>query len=69
MTTAKREGDNVIVTIPVEEVHDLRVALQPCPCKSTKSHATTRLRERFVKGLGLAVDGKKRTVRPEQGEK
>lgn len=61
MTTARREGENVIVTIPVEEVHELRVALQPCPCKSTKSHATTRLRERFVKGLGMAVDGKKKT--------
>lgn len=57
MTTARREGDKIIVTIPIEEAHSLRVALQPCPCKSTKSHATTKIRERFVRGLGIASEG------------
>lgn len=64
-STARREGDHVIVTIPIEEVHELRVALQPCPCKSTKSHATTRIRERFVRGLGMAVESKEKQ-RPRQ---
>ena len=67
--TARREGDYVILTVPIEEVHELRVALQPCPCKSTKSHATTRIRERFVRGLGMAIEGKKKTARIEQGDK
>lgn len=64
MTSARREGENVIVTIPIKEVHELRVALQPCPCKSTKSHATTQLRERFVRGLGMAVSPKKSAAAP-----
>lgn len=54
-TTARREGDNVIVTIPIKEVIALRIALQPCPCRSTKSNATRETRERFVKGLGMAA--------------
>lgn len=53
--TAIRDGDNIIVTIPVSEAQALRIALQPCPCKATKSHATAAIRDRFVRGLGMAM--------------
>jgi hypothetical protein len=61
MTTARREGGNVIVTIPLEEVQSLRVALQPCACKHPKSNATSDIRTRFVKGLGMAAEMKPKT--------
>ncbi|MEL7282132.1 MAG: hypothetical protein AAGK79_17390 [Pseudomonadota bacterium] len=34
-----REGDEVIIRIPISEVHALRVSLQECPCRAPKSHA------------------------------
>lgn len=61
-TTAKREGDNVIVTMPIDEVQALRVALQPCQCKHVKSIATAELRSAFVKGLGRAMFIKRRPM-------
>lgn len=53
--TAYRDGDKVVVTIPVDEVQGLRVALQPCPCRAPKSISTAAIRERFVRGLGMAL--------------
>ncbi|MEO9633093.1 MAG: hypothetical protein ABJG14_21955 [Sulfitobacter sp.] len=61
-TTARRDGDNIIVTIPMDEVQALRVALQPCQCKHVKSIATAELRAAFVKGLGRAMDIKRRPM-------
>ena len=55
-TTARREGDNIIITVPVAEAHALRVALQPCPCKSAKSTATTDIRARLARGIGMAIE-------------
>ncbi|MZR14244.1 hypothetical protein GQE99_14570 [Maritimibacter sp. DP07] len=56
--TYRAEGDDVIVRIPGDEVQSLRVALQPCPCKGTKSVATAAIREGFVRGLGQALFAK-----------
>lgn len=53
-----RETGDVMVRISAEEVQALRVALQPCPCKGTKSNATADIRERFVRGLGQALFAK-----------
>lgn len=61
-TTARRDGDNIIVTIPIDEVQALRVALQPCQCKHVKSIATAELRTAFVKGLGRAMFIKQRPM-------
>ena len=61
MTTARREGDNIIITVPVEEAQSLRVALQPCMCGHTKSAATAKIRARFVRGIGRAIDHRKHT--------
>lgn len=60
-TTTRREGENIIIiTVPIEEAQCLRVALQPCMCKHTKSAGTAELRARFVKGIGMAMDHSKR---------
>ncbi len=59
-TTARREGENIIITVPIEEAQCLRVALQPCMCKHTKSAGTAELRARFVKGIGMAMGNRKR---------
>lgn len=55
MTTARREGENIIITVPLDQAQSLRVALQPCPCKSTKSNKTDEIRTRFVRGIGKAM--------------
>lgn len=53
-----REGDFIIVRLPLDEVHSLRVALQPCPCKAPKSHTTAEIRKRLEKGLARAMFSK-----------
>lgn len=40
-----------VIRIPLAEVHGLRVALHPCPCKAPKSHVTTEIRDRLDKAL------------------
>lgn len=50
-----REGDFLVVRIPIEDVHSLRVALQPCPCKVTKSKATADIRKRLEQGLAKTL--------------
>lgn len=50
-----REGGEIVIRLPIEEVHGLRVALQPCPCKAAKSNATASIRERLERGLAKAV--------------
>lgn len=58
MSSARREGENIIVTIHEDEVQSLRVALQPCLCRHPKSAGTAALRARFVRGLGMALFSK-----------
>lgn len=55
-----KEDGMAVIRIPLEEVHGLRVALQPCPCRATKSNATTDIRNRLDKGLARLM-AKKRT--------
>ncbi|MCT4369090.1 hypothetical protein CLG85_001530 [Yangia mangrovi] len=55
----KIEGDMVVIRVPLAEAHSLRVALEPCPCKATKSAATASIRERIAKGLVFALAGRK----------
>lgn len=50
-----REGGDILIRVPVDEVQSLRIALQPCTCRNTKSTATAAIRNRFVKGLGQAL--------------
>lgn len=53
-----REGRYLVVRLPIEEVHGLRVALQPCPCKAPKSSATADIRQRLEQGLARALFSK-----------
>lgn len=47
----ERQGDYGVIYLPMKEVHALRVALQPCPCKAAKSNSTATIRARLEKGL------------------
>lgn len=40
-----------VIRIPLSEIHALRVALAPCPCKSAKSNSTAAIRQRLSDGL------------------
>jgi hypothetical protein len=52
-SSIKIEGDYAVIRVPLEEVHSLRVALKPCPCKSAKSISTATIRDRLAKGLAM----------------
>ena len=53
--SVKREGGFTVIRVPLEEVHSLRVALAPCPCKATKSKGSAGIRWRLAKALGKVV--------------
>lgn len=46
-----QEDGFAVIRIPLEDVHSLRVALAPCPCRAAKSTSTSTIRERLCKGL------------------
>lgn len=45
------EGDMGVIRIPLSEIHALRVALRPCPCRAPKSTSTTEIRQRLEGAL------------------
>ena len=50
-----REGDFIVIRLPLDEVQALRVALEPCPCKATKSNGTLNIRQRLSKALARVL--------------
>lgn len=50
--TVREEGDTVVIRLPKEDAHGLRVALAPCPCRAPKSIATEGIRTRLSRALG-----------------
>lgn len=46
-----REGGFIVIRIPEEDGHSLRVALEPCPCKAAKSAGTLGIRQRLSQAL------------------
>ena len=46
------EDGMAVIRIPLSEIHGLRVALAPCPCRAAKSTATADVRDRLAKALG-----------------
>lgn len=56
-----RENDMAVIRIPLDEIHGLRIALQPCPCKGIKSISTSCIRDRLDKGLAK-LQSKKRGI-------
>ena len=49
------EDNHAVIRIPLDEVHALRVALAPCPCRAVKSEATTAIRRALDKALAQAM--------------
>ncbi len=47
----RQEDGYAIIRIPLEDVHSLRVALAPCPCKAPKTIETENIRGRLAKAL------------------
>ena len=48
------EGDTVVIRIPIDRAHGLRVALNECPCVTSKSTATQGIRGALRKALAAA---------------
>jgi hypothetical protein len=46
------EGDHAVIRVPLSQVHALRVALAPCPCRAPKSNSNAEVRARLARALG-----------------
>lgn len=57
LSSVRREGDRAIITLSMDDVHALRVALAPCPCRAPKSTATAAIRESLSRALGMLQSG------------
>ena len=57
---------NVWIGVPRDLEHGLQVALAPCPCGASKSHATTELRAAFADAIkrGIAQRDQQRRTQP-----
>lgn len=53
-----KEAGYAVIRVPLPEVHSLRVALEPCGCRATKSKSTEDIRARLSKGLARLEAGK-----------
>ena len=53
--SVKRDGDAILIRIPIERAHALRVALSECPCKAPKSHATIATRAALSNAIATAL--------------
>ncbi|MBY6005396.1 hypothetical protein KUV62_15835 [Salipiger bermudensis] len=47
----REDGDTVVIRIPRDQVHSLRVALQPMRAGETVSTSTQNIRDRLDKAL------------------
>ncbi|MBS8227123.1 hypothetical protein [Vannielia litorea] len=59
-SSIKRDGEHLVIRLPIVEAHSLRVALQPCPCKGAKSASTADIRIRMSKAIAKAIFAKPR---------
>jgi hypothetical protein len=50
------EAGDVVIRVPVAELHTLRVVLAGCPCRATKAADTQALRDRLDKALARVQD-------------
>ena len=46
------EDGMAVIRLPLSQVHALRVALAPCPCRAPKSRSTNDIRQRLARSLG-----------------
>ena len=49
------EGDDLVIRIPLEDVHAYRVMLAPCPCGAVKSTATQKRRDALSTAIARAT--------------
>jgi hypothetical protein len=52
----RKDGDDAVIRIPMSEVHGLRVALEPCPCRGSKTISTANIRKRLADVLARVDD-------------
>ena len=52
------DDGHAVIRIPLDQVHGLRVALAPCPCRAVKSDATSATRSALDKALAQAMSKK-----------
>jgi hypothetical protein len=50
-----REGDELVIRMPIARAHELRVSLSPCPCRATKSTASADIRAALSQAIGRAT--------------
>lgn len=50
------EGGFVVIRIPLDDAHSFCVALDECPCRATKSTATSSIRVRIKLAIGRAIE-------------
>jgi hypothetical protein len=51
-----REGDDVVIRMPVSRAHSLRVALEPCPCPGvTRASEAVAIRVALAMAIGRAT--------------
>lgn len=55
-----RDGDYIVIRLPVSEVQSLRVALHPIRAGETTSNSTQSIRDRLDRGLARAMAPKQK---------
>ena len=51
------EGEYLVIRVPLDRAHSVRVAMSDCPCRATKSNATKRVREWISGEIAKATAG------------
>lgn len=51
------DGDDLVIRIPLSEVHEYRTALASCPCGASKSSATQKRRDALSAAIARATAG------------
>ena len=50
-----REGDTIVIRIPADRAHKLRVELAPCPCRGAKATEGVETRAALADAIGRAA--------------
>lgn len=53
-----RDGEDIVIRVPIKDAHGLRVAIQPIRAGETTSNSTQSIRGRLDRGLARALEGK-----------
>ena len=50
-----REGDTIVIRLPIDRAHKLRVELAPCPCRGAKATEGIETRAALAIAIGKAA--------------